>query len=302
MKRKNKGLIGLKKYNKVVSILVKQKKKSGESYSFRDVQKEASRIYRADFKNVALSKIRVKDVKESSKKDSELVLKASDVPQYWFDNQSDFNYWFQVGEWANRFANAFPMIPIMLITKSTERNPLVVQGATGNYEGSIFQRWTEERRDEINNSGGDDTNSGDWTIGNFGGVSAIIGGQEYAVWLEEGLEPPKIAPKPIIIEPRKTILIDKLEKEEKERREKEVPKKKRGRPKKTEEEKKKPLPKVKKKPIEKKKETQKPTPLADKNKAKELLLEEFKLGLITKKEYREGRKKIEDMYAKGGKI
>ena len=297
----NKGykkISGLKKYNKILSILVKQKKKSGEVYSFKDVQKEASRIYRADFKNVALSKIRVKDVKESSKKDSELVLKASDVPNYWFNDQSYFNYWYQVGEWANRFANAFPMIPIMLITKSTERNPLVVQGATGNYEGSIFQRWTEDRRDEINNSGGDDTNSGDWTIGNFGGVSAIIGGKEYAVWLEEGLKPPKIAPKPIIIEPRKTILIDKLEKEEKERREKEKPKKKRGRPKKTEEEKKKPLPKVKKKPIDKK-----PTPnrvseiraLIDGLRADiETIKQEVKDGFNTKKEAQKQISKIRE--------
>jgi len=298
-------LIGLRKYNKVVSILVKQKKKSGEPYSFRDVQKEASRIYRADFREVNLSKIRVKDVKESSKKLEEVEIQAVDVPNYWFDSQSNFNNWYQVGEWANRFSNAYPTIPVMLITKGTERNPLVVQGATGDYDGSIFQRWTEERRDEIDSGGGDSQDSGSWEIGRFFGTPAYKDGkgQIYAVWFEEGVAIPKIPPKPTEIEPRKTILIDKLEKEEQERREKEKPKKKRGRPKKTEEEKKKPLPKVeKKKPIEKKKETQKPTPLADKNKAKELLLEEFKLGLITKKEYREGRKKIEDMYAKGGNI
>ena len=44
------------------------------------------------------------------------------------------------------------------------------------------------------------------------------------------------------------------------------------------------------------------TTLADKNKAKELLLEEFKLGLKTKEEYRAEVKKIENMYKKGGKI
>lgn len=42
------------------------------------------------------------------------------------------------------------------------------------------------------------------------------------------------------------------------------------------------------------------TTLADKNKAKELLLEEFKLGLIDKNEYRAKAKQIEDMYSKGG--
>ena len=299
----NKGykkISGLKKYNKILSILVKQKKKSGEVYSFKDVQKEASRIYRADFKNVALSKIRVKDVKESSKKDSELVLEAVDVPTYWFDAQSNFNNWYQVGEWANRFSNAYPTIPVMLITKGTERNPLVVQGATGDYDGSIFQRWTEERRDEINDSGGDDGESGSWTIGNFFGTSAYTDGKGkiYAVWFEEGVSIPNIPPKPTEIEPRKTLLIDKLEKEEEERREKEKPKKKRGRPKKTEEEKKKPLPKVKKKPIDKK-----PTPnrvseiraLIDGLRSDiETIKQEVKDGFNTKKEAQKQISKIRE--------
>ena len=114
---------------------------------------------------------------------------------------------------------------------------------------------------------------------------------------------PKVAPKPIEIDERKLVIIDKLEKDEKERREKEIPKKKKGRPKKIDKEDKKPLPKIKKeKPIEKKKDIEKPTPLADKNRAKELLLEEFRLGLITKKEYREDREKIDKMYQKGGTL
>ena len=58
--------------------------------------------------------------------------------------------------------------------------------------------------------------------------------------------------------------------------------------------------KEEKKPVEK--EKGRPTPLKDKNRAKELLLEEFKLGLITKKEYRVKVQKIEDMYGKGGKV
>jgi hypothetical protein len=44
--------------------------------------------------------------------------------------------------------------------------------------------------------------------------------------------------------------------------------------------------------------------LKDRNRAKELLLEELKLGLITKEEYLDERKKINDMfkYEKGGKV
>lgn len=63
--------------------------------------------------------------------------------------------------------------------------------------------------------------------------------------------------------------------------------------------------KTQKRPTKSKKTTQpktkeKRTPLADKNRAKEILLEEFKLGLITKAEYREGREKIDNMYKEGG--
>jgi hypothetical protein len=303
MKIQSKMLLGLRKYNKVFSIIIKEKKKSGQPYSFREVQKEASRIYRADFRQVNLSKIRVKDVKESLKKTEDGDLKAIDVPAYWFDAQSNFNNWYQVGEWANRFSNTYPNIPVMLITKTTQRNPLVVRGATGDYDGSIFQSWTEERREEIDNSG-DSQDSGSWEIGNFFGTPAYQNKEQiYAVWFEEGVDLPKVAPKPIEIEERKLVIIDELEKEEKERREKETPKKKKGRPKKIDQEEKKPLPKIgKKKPIEKKKDIEKPTPLADKNRAKELLLEEFRLGLITKKEYREDRDKIDKMYQEGGAL
>ena len=60
--------------------------------------------------------------------------------------------------------------------------------------------------------------------------------------------------------------------------------------------------KKKKKPSEPKEDKPKRTSLADKNKAKELLLEEFKLGLIDRDEYRAKAKKIEEMYKDGGII
>ena len=44
------------------------------------------------------------------------------------------------------------------------------------------------------------------------------------------------------------------------------------------------------------------TSLADKNKAKEILIEEFKLGLKTKAEYRKAVEVIENMYDKGGLV
>lgn len=303
----------LKKYNRIVSLLVKDAKKRKEQYDIKDIRLQASLTYK-DVKELPLKKINLKRVKEKAIKgvSEEEVgeVTAVDVPDYWFNDQTKFTYWFQLGEWANRFANAYPNIPIMLITKATESNPLVVKGATGDYDGSVFQAWTEGIRNSLDNP-----NDSDGEVGQFVGTPAYktSKGDIYAVWYETGVKIPKVAPKPTEIEPRKKKLIEEAEEKEKERFEIEKPKKKRGRPKKGEE--KKPLPKPSdkkptkkptkpKKPIEKptEKPTGKPTPLKDKNRAKELLLEEFKLGLITKKEYRVKVQKIEDMYGKGGKV
>lgn len=289
MKRnKQKRIAPLKKYNKIVSILVKDYKKSNTPYDIKEVRKLASEVYK-DFRAVSFSKIRVKDVKKSS--EQEVRISAVDVPSYWFDSQSNFTYWFQVGDWANRFANAYPNIPIMLITKETEKNPLVVQGATGNYDGSVFQKWTEDLRDTLENPDASDTE-----VGMFFGTPAYKNskGDIYAVWFEDGCKLPKVAPKPTEVEPRKKILIEEAEKEEKKRRDIEKPPKKRGRPKLKEEDKKKPLPKVKKKKEEKVKDkgvnrvTEIRNLIAD-------LRQDLKDGFITKKFY---QKQIEILTSK----
>ena len=290
MKRnKQKRIAPLKKYNKIVSILVKDYKKSNTPYDIKEVRKLASEVYK-DFRAIPFSKIRVKDVKKSS--EQEVRISAVDVPSYWFDSQSNFTYWFQVGDWANRFANAYPNIPIMLITKETEKNPLVVQGATGNYDGSVFQKWTEDLRDSLENPDASDTE-----VGMFFGTPAYKNskGDIYAVWFEDGCKLPKVAPKPTEVEPRKKILIEEAEKEEKKRRDIEKPPKKRGRPKLKEEDKKKPLPKVKKK-----KEDKKPKE-SDANRVTEIrnliadLRQDLKDGFITKKFY---QKQIEILTSK----
>jgi len=293
-KNRRRNITPLKRYNKIVSTLVKDYKKRGVSYNISDVRKLASAVY-PNLKGKAPSKITKRDVVKLST--DEVVIEAIDVPAYWFDAQSNFTYWFQVGEWANRFANAYPNIPVMIITKATEKTPLVIRGSTGDYNGSVFQKWTEDIRDEL-----ESPDESDAEVGIFFGTPSLMNkdGEMYATWFEDGVKLPKTPPKPSEVDTRKKVIIDKREEEEKKRREKEKPKKKRGRPKKTEEEKKKPLPKKKKKPIDKRKVER--TPLRDKNKAKELLLEEFKLGLITKKEYREKSNKIENTYSTGGKL
>ena len=304
IKRIRKQTQGLKKYNKIVSILVKEAKKKKEEYDIKDIRQRAKLAYQGvkelSFKQINLKQLKLK---ENQPKESEVEITAVDVDPKWFNDQANFTYFWQVGDWANRFSNAYPSIPIMLITKSTENNPLVVQGATGDYDGSIFQRWVEDIREEL-----PDPNDYQM-IGEFVGTPAYKDGkgQIYAVWFETGVAIPKVPPKPTEIEPRKKKLVDEAEDAEKARYLIEKPKKKRGRPKKEKSEEEKPLPKPdKKKPVKKEKPKKEdkgqPTPLKDRNRAKELLLEEFKLGLINKKEYRQKVQKIEDMYEKGGKV
>lgn len=298
MKRKNtKNISGLKKWNKIVSILVKDYKKSKKPYDIKEVRKLATSIYK-DFKDIKPKELRVKDVKSSAEK--EILLEAIDVPDYWFDNQQNFTYWFQVGEWANRFANAYPTIPVMLITKNTQKQPLVVQGATGDYDGSIFQKWTEDLRETLEHPDESDTE-----VGYFFGTPAYKDktGQIYAVWFEDGVKIPKIPPKPDVIEPRKALLIEEREEIEKKRREIEKPPKKRGRPKKTEEEKKKtPLPKKKeKKPIKKEEKPQANRVTEIRNLIADLR-QDLKDGLITKKFYQQQVEKLTNKLEKGGSI
>ena len=185
----------LKKYNRIVSLLVKDAKKRKEDYDIKDIRLQASQTYKEvkelPIKKINLKRIKEKPVKEVSEKEVEVT--AVDVPDYWFNDQINFTYWWQVGEWANRFANAYPNIPIMLITKATESNPLVVKGATGDYDGSVFQMWTEGIRSSL-----DDPNKSDAEVGQFVGTPAYKTkkGDIYAVWYETGVKIPKVPPKP----------------------------------------------------------------------------------------------------------
>ncbi len=304
-KKLQKQVLGLKKYNKIVSILVKDAKKKKEEYDIKDIRQRAKLAYQGvkelSYKQINLKRLKLK---ENEPKEAQIDITAVDVDPKWFNDQENFTYFWQVGDWANRFSNAYPTIPIMLITKATERNPLVVKGATGDYDGSIFQRWVEDIRDSL-------PDPTDYvSIGAFVGTPAYEDkkGGIYAVWYETGVAIPKVPPRPKEVDERKKKLVQEAEEKENLRYLIEKPKKKRGRPKK---EKTEPLPKIEKlkptkppkkekKPIEKPKGE--PTPLKDRNRAKELLLEEFKLGLINKKEYRQKVQKIEDMYETGGKI
>ena len=282
------------RYNKIVSIIIKKYKKTNQKYDITEVRKLASLVY-VDFRKEAISKIPIKKVEQSALKNRKIEIKATDVPSYWFDDQTKFSYWFQIGDWANQFANAYPTIPIMLITKKNEKNPLVVQGATGIYDGSIFQRFVEDIRDSLT----EPTDSSKWVeeIGIFYGTRAYFKGKLFAVWFEEGIEVEKVAMPTKIISVKKRILIDEAEEQEKIRRKIEKPTK-RGRPKKikgTE-----PLPKIKPKvkPI---KPIEKPTAnrvteirnlISDLQKREDKLIDLVKSKLISKSEFKKQQTQI----------
>jgi hypothetical protein len=294
--------IGLKKYNKIVSILVKEAKKKKEEYDIKDIRLRASLAYKG-VKELSYKQINLKQLKlkENQPKEQEVEITAVDVDPKWFNDQANFTYFWQVGDWANRFSNAYPSIPIMLITKQTERNPLVVQGATGDYDGSIFQRWVEEIRDTL-------PDPNDYKeIGEFVGTPAYKDGkgQIYAVWYETGVAIPKVPPKPLELEPRKKKLVDEAEESEKMRYLIEKPKKKRGRPKKEKPKEEKPLPKIeKKKPIKKEKPKEKPT--GDRVAEIRAMISEFrqdvKDGILSKEDYSAIVKELTSKLEKGGKV
>ena len=288
------------RYNKIVSIIIKKYKKSNQKYDISEVRKLASLVY-VDFRKEAISKIPIKKVEQSALTNSKIEIKVTDVPNSWFDDQDEFMYWYLLGDYVNGFANAYPTIPIMLITKKNEKNPLVVKGATGIYDGSIFQRFVEDIRDSLT----DPTDSPKWVeeIGIFFGTRAYFKGKLFAVWFEEGIEIEKIAMPTKIISPKKRVLIDEAEEKEKKRRKEEKPTK-RGRPKKIigiE-----PLPKVidKKPKVKPIKPIEKPTA----NRVTEIrkLIAEFrqdlKDGLISKETYADLVKNLTSKLEQGGQI
>jgi hypothetical protein len=298
---------GLKKWNKIVSVLVKDYKKQGIKYDLKDVRKLASNIYSSNFKEVTPSKLRVKDIIEANEK---VIITALDIDQRWFNEQDKFARFWQVGQWASNFSNTFPMIPVMLITKQTQDNPLVVVGATGTYQGSVFQEWVEQVREELENR---DEDYSDMNI--FIGTPAYANSKDktiYAVWYENGSKIPKVPPKPTQIEPRKKIIVQDLEERRQEQEEKE-PRKKRGRPKKDKTEPKKPLPKQEKKPLSqddkrlkgnREKEIQERNIELAKLRQKELEMarKDYDDGIYNKKEYKAIVKEIMSKYSQGGLI
>ena len=316
-----KKIAGLKKWNKIVSVLVKDYKKRGEKYDIKEVRKEASRIYKdGEFRNVVPSRIRVRDIlgvkvgeqitKKTPKKD---VITANQIDyNRWFldlneGGQTEFANFWQLGEHLSDLTQEYPEIPIILASKRLgEQNAIVYDGGSTSYGGSPFQQFTEDYRDELE--------QGDIYGERFFGTPIEINGQWYALFFEGNfddydfdninIEPPT-PPEEIPDE------VKERDKKTKEKKKKIVkPKVKKKAPKKPIKPKKKPL-KTKKEKDKDKIDGRTKEGRASKSKlelarlrtrALELLREDFKDGIYTKEEYKKERDRIFDRYKRGGLI
>lgn len=162
VKRNN---IPLKRYNKIVSLIVKDNKKKGIDYQISEVRKQVSESIYPEFKNVQPSKIRLKQIKaiinevdqEGKEKVDTVRIKAQNVPREYFDISLE---WYELGEdnRRNGYKNPilelnrnYPDIPIVIKTGDKE---LRIQGVIGDYQNSKLQAFVEEVRITTNNKSG----------------------------------------------------------------------------------------------------------------------------------------------------
>ena len=297
-KKGYKRVLGLKKWNKIVSALVKDYKKRKETYDIKEVRKEASQIYKS-FKSVPLSKISQKKVKKTKStlgklpkdlKTNTIRILATDIPKSEIDKVGGYRY-FEL-EGILDFNNKFPEVPILI---KTPDNELKINGLIGAYGGSELSNFVNiELREEYDEEY-DTIFESSVALQEKNNLPYLLiipenlSDKDLNKLLKKKVKFPKRVDKKVKKEVEKRILTEEEKKADKKRKKKELPKK---RKKKDE----------KKKPVIPKVEARKPTPLADKNKAKELLLKEFELGLITKKQYLADRKKIDELFSKGGKV
>tara|TARA_Y100001937_G_scaffold11332_1_gene14012 strand:- start:1640 stop:2542 length:903 start_codon:yes stop_codon:yes gene_type:complete len=297
-KKGYKRVLGLKKWNKIVSALVKDYKKRKETYDIKEVRKEASQIYKS-FKSVPLSKISQKKVKKTKStlgklpkdlKPNTIRILATDIPKSEIDKVGGYRY-FEL-EGILDFNNKFPEVPILI---KTPDNELKINGLIGAYGGSELSNFVNiELREEYDEEY-DTIFESSVALQEKNNLPYLLiipenlSDKDLNKLLKKKVKFPKRVDKKVKKEVEKRILTEEEKKADKKRKKTELPKKDKKKDK-------------KKRPVTPKVETRKPTPLADKNKAKELLLKEFELGLITKKQYLADRKKIDNLFSKGGKV
>lgn len=294
-----KRAIPLKRYNKIVSLIVKDNKRKKIQYNISDVRKTVSESIYPNLKNVAPSKIRLKQIKsltvvEQEEKVKTVKIKAENVPREYFDVTLE---WYELGEEKRRNGEMNPILEmnerypdIPIVIKTGDETLILDEGLIGDYTNSKLQAFVERLRNKFENKSGFV----------FSGVPSWFGrkNKQYALWgtddVAEDLPPEDI------------LDFEDVGEEPPIKKPKEKPKEK---------------PKDKSKPP-KKEEPKKQGELTEKEKAStkekirnfyndqiKELRQDIKDGLLEKKDFKPERVKLLDMmkseldkYEKGGKI
>lgn len=130
---------GLRKWNKVFSIIIKDYKKSKIPYNIKDVRKESSEIY-VLVKNISFLKLSARKIKEAKSKKVEnaagvgsfyIIILATQIPKNEIDKVGGWRFFELDG--VLDFNNKFPEVPIVI---KTPKNEFKINGNVGGYGGS----------------------------------------------------------------------------------------------------------------------------------------------------------------------
>jgi len=296
---------GLRLFNKCAKQVKKEFEKQGRPEKWNEIQKWTSANVYPKFKGKSVNQVKVSEIK----KELDLALgltkpkKVSPCFSVFAVNSADITE-IQWWDMENTLQGLPPNVQVRVNGTAEFGRTRIDQAGNINPEIEV-QPIVEKIREYINNDSGL----------NFNAVLKVVpnkkdDGSNCSYFIDfvlaKGLE--NLESEGQVVEERKVSQIDtgRVErlkgiksKQKKTKREKLKETKSKARPTKTKA--KKPVVKKAKKPVAKKPKIQR-TSLADKNKAKEILIEEFKLGLKTKAEYRKAVEIIENMYDKGGLI
>ena len=297
--------IPLKRYNRIVSLIVKDNKKRGITYDISEVRKSVSESIYPNLKGFSPSKINLKkikgftvskDIKEA--KEPTFKIKAENIPRKYFDTSIE---WYDLGN-ENRYNGQpnpilevnrlFPDIPIVL--KSGEHE-IAIKGDISNYDNSPLQDFVEKLRNEFGNKSGNPLGGVPIWIDSKDKQFAFWGTEEADVPEENMLDYVEMTERTVVTDEGKIIPKDTATKEQIETS-KEIKKEE------TKKKKKKQATDKKKRKDKGKKKRLSDTQSANLTKQLELLREDFKDGIYTKKEYKVERKKLMSKYEKGGII
>ena len=305
---------GLRLFNKCAKQVKKEFEKQGRPEKWNEIQKWTSANVYPKFKGKSVNQVKVSEIK----KELDLALgltkpkKVSPCFSVFAVNRADLDEQIEWWDMENTLQGLPPNVQVRINGSAEFGRTRIDQAGNINPEIEV-QPIVEKIREYMNNDSGL----------NFNAVLKVVPNKKddgsncsYFIDFVLAKGEQNLESEGQVVEERKVSQIDtgRVErlkgiksKKKKTKREKLKETKSKARPTKAKAKKpvlkkaKKPVVKKAKKPVVKKPKIQR-TSLADKNKAKEILIEEFKLGLKTKAEYRKAVEIIENMYDKGGLI